>query len=558
MRSRGTEKRRHALTSWRAGVWAAAVGALLVVSIFALVGLSPLARGRDDIERVRRVDHALTALTSVRIALADFQVWIEPVILQRQATVESASEGTTLFNALTRRNSRAVKELDMLDSSTMAQDLRAAYSGFDEAAIALQAQSATVGASDEPLEPILDNQRAVFDTYWNELSEISAGLERIRNRDTRDVVGGLDVGYNAVVVTCALAAFVILALAVVGGQRARRRQRDEASGDRLADYEGRLQDGLEMSRSEAEVYNVCGLALHESVPGLGVQMLIADSSRAHFSEMLGAGAAGASGGGCGVMSPVDCPSATRGHTLVFSDSRAINACPHLRDRPTGDCSAVCVPVNIAGTTVGVTHAWGEVGVPPERSEIRYLEIASRRTSERLAMLRAFAKSESQAHSDPLTGMLNRRSLENQVRELQREGVAFAVAYGDLDQFKQLNDTHGHGTGDRALRLFSRVLRDSIRPNDMAARYGGEEFIVVLPDADMLTAQQVLERIREHLALALTSGQVPGFTVSFGLASSLDADTFDDVVAIADSALLAAKAAGRNRVITAHEKEAVPT
>jgi diguanylate cyclase (GGDEF)-like protein len=174
------------------------------------------------------------------------------------------------------------------------------------------------------------------------------------------------------------------------------------------------------------------------------------------------------------------------------------------------------------------------------------------------MLRAFAKSESQAHSDPLTGMLNRRSLENQVRELQREGVAFAVAYGDLDQFKQLNDTHGHGTGDRALRLFSRVLRDSIRPNDMAARYGGEEFIVVLPDADMLTARQVLERIRERLALALTSGQVPGFTVSFGLASSLDADTFDDVVAIADSALLAAKAAGRNRVITAHEMDAVPT
>ena len=114
----------------------------------------------------------------------------------------------------------------------------------------------------------------------------------------------------------------------------------------------------------------------------------------------------------------------------------------------------------------------------------------------------------------------------------------------------MNDTHGHEAGDQALRLFSRVLRDSIRPNDIAGRYGGEEFVIVLPDSNTDTGLGVLGRVRENLALALTAGRVAPFTVSFGLASSIDADTFDEVVAVADAALLSAKADGRNRVVVA--------
>ena len=135
------------------------------------------------------------------------------------------------------------------------------------------------------------------------------------------------------------------------------------------------------------------------------------------------------------------------------------------------------------------------------------------------MLRAFARSETQAHTDPLTGLLNRRSLEARTRDLTDEGLPFVVAYGDLDQFKLLNDVHGHDTGDRALRLFARVLRDSVRPNDIPARYGGEEFVAVLPDCSIDNAVIVIERIRTRLRTALTDGTVPPFTVSFGLAAS---------------------------------------
>jgi diguanylate cyclase (GGDEF)-like protein len=156
----------------------------------------------------------------------------------------------------------------------------------------------------------------------------------------------------------------------------------------------------------------------------------------------------------------------------------------------------------------------------------------------------------QAQTDPLTGLLNRRSLENRVRDLRAAGTPYALAYGDLDQFKLLNDTHGHEDGDQALRLFARVLGDSLRPNDVAARYGGEEFVIVLPDCNTATAMSILERVRENLALALSTGHSPSFTVTFGLASSAYASDFDEILAIADGALLEAKSAGRNRVVLA--------
>jgi diguanylate cyclase (GGDEF)-like protein len=196
------------------------------------------------------------------------------------------------------------------------------------------------------------------------------------------------------------------------------------------------------------------------------------------------------------------------------------------------------------------HATGANHGVPSSEELENLELSARRAAERVALLRAFEKSESQARTDPLTGLLNRRSLENQVRELQGEGTPYALAYGDLDHFKDLNDSHGHEAGDQALRLFSRVMRDAVRPADLVSRYGGEEFVIVLPDCGADAATAVLERVRERLAITLTSGRVPGFTVSFGLATSADAATFDEVVATADQALLKVKNAGRNRVLVA--------
>jgi diguanylate cyclase (GGDEF)-like protein len=187
--------------------------------------------------------------------------------------------------------------------------------------------------------------------------------------------------------------------------------------------------------------------------------------------------------------------------------------------------------------------------PPARTVDRY-ELIARRAGERIGMLRAFARSETQAHTDPLTGLMNRRSLEEQVRDLTADGASYVVAYGDLDHFKQLNDVHGHDAGDQALRLFARVLRDGVRPADVVARYGGEEFVVVLPGIAIPDAHVVVNRIRGRLQDAQSGTGAPSFTVSFGLAASRPERTFSETLESADAALLDAKAAGRNRVVVA--------
>jgi diguanylate cyclase (GGDEF)-like protein len=250
------------------------------------------------------------------------------------------------------------------------------------------------------------------------------------------------------------------------------------------------------------------------------------------------------------MSPVECPAASRGQTMIWDSSRALDACPHLRGRPTGDCSAACVPVSVAGNTVGIVHTTAPDEHPPPARTVDRFELIARRAGERIGMLRAFARSETQAHTDPLTGLMNRRSLEEQVRDLIAESRSYVAAYGDLDHFKQLNDVHGHDAGDQALRLFARVLRDGVRPADLVARYGGEEFVVVLPEISMPDAHVVVNRVRGRLRDAQSGTGGPTFTVSFGLAASRPERTFSETLESADAALLDAKAAGRNRVVIA--------
>jgi diguanylate cyclase (GGDEF)-like protein len=161
------------------------------------------------------------------------------------------------------------------------------------------------------------------------------------------------------------------------------------------------------------------------------------------------------------------------------------------------------------------------------------------------------KTHLQAATDPLTGLLNRRSVENHVRDLIQRRVPFAVAMGDLDHFKALNDRHGHDAGDRALRLFARTVLRSLRADDLVARFGGEEFVIVFPDRTAEGAAAGLERLREELIIELAAGSVPGFTCSFGVADTSDAAELEELLGTADSALFRAKRAGRNRVVVAH-------
>jgi diguanylate cyclase (GGDEF)-like protein len=150
--------------------------------------------------------------------------------------------------------------------------------------------------------------------------------------------------------------------------------------------------------------------------------------------------------------------------------------------------------------------------------------------------------------DPLTGLLNRRGLQErfavELARVKRERAPLAVVALDLDHFKRVNDEHGHQAGDRALVWLASMLCGHTRGADIVARVGGEEFVVVLPGSDGAAAFEFAERLRR--AIEEGEPEIP-LTISAGVASALAPSTAHTLLGAADRALYAAKHAGRNRV-----------
>jgi diguanylate cyclase (GGDEF)-like protein len=324
---------------------------------------------------------------------------------------------------------------------------------------------------------------------------------------------------------------------------------------RRREFETHLANELEMADGEPEVLDTVERALATTLPGSSVEVLLADNSHAHLARMVVSSPSGEAPG-CTVDSPDQCPAARRSQVQRFADSDELGVCPKLRGRPQGRCSAVCVPVSIMGRTVGVIHATGDAGAQVEDLTVQDLQTLANQAGARLGMHRIMAETQLQASTDNLTGLLNRRSLENQVRVLRNDRVPYAVAMSDLDHFKELNDTYGHETGDRALRLFADSLRQSLRDHDLVCRRGGEEFAVVLPECSIGDACAALDAARAGLGDALRAAGLPHYTASFGVVAAEPGEELEAVVRRADLALFEAKHEGRDRVI-AHPHQASP-
>ncbi|HST16005.1 MAG TPA: diguanylate cyclase [Gaiellaceae bacterium] len=309
-------------------------------------------------------------------------------------------------------------------------------------------------------------------------------------------------------------------------------------------FGSQLVEALEMADEESAAYDVVRRAMVEIDERTPMELLLSDSSRAHLDQTAVHPIAGAPS--CPVESPYSCVAVRRGHAVVFETSEALNACPKLRDREHGPCSAVCVPISFMGRSLGVLHATGPDGVLPNKEQVEQLTTLATQAGARIGTVRAFEKTQLQAQTDGLTGLINRRTLETELRDLLRQDRPFALALADLDHFKRLNDTHGHEEGDRSLRLFSHVVRQVLRDDDLVARWGGEEFLIALPDADADAAVVVMERIRAHLAKTLEGGQVR-FTASFGVSDSTAASSLQELIQLADIGLYLSKTAGRDRV-----------
>jgi diguanylate cyclase (GGDEF)-like protein len=188
---------------------------------------------------------------------------------------------------------------------------------------------------------------------------------------------------------------------------------------------------------------------------------------------------------------------------------------------------------------------------------RVVEILVNQAAALLSNIQYAKREKERAMKDPLTALYNRRAffeaLAQSIARRERQLDNLCLLMLDLDHFKKLNDTHGHPAGDLALKKTAEVLRRELRKGDVPARYGGEEFVIMLPGATETVAKRVAERLRSSLAETAMEfgGSTLHVTASLGLAVWPDnGRQAEELLAAADRALYAAKAAGRNRVICA--------
>jgi diguanylate cyclase (GGDEF)-like protein len=266
------------------------------------------------------------------------------------------------------------------------------------------------------------------------------------------------------------------------------------------------------------------------------------------------------------FSPTDCLALRLGRVHVMDGSASELRCQHVEEAtPHG---AVCAPLMAEGQILGLLHLQLRRIVSGRRRAVVLADRESliRTLAEQLelslANFRLRERLREQSARDQLTGLFNRRYMEESVdRELRRagrDGSTLGILMMDLDHFKDLNDGFGHAAGDLMLRAVGGFLGSSVRGDDVACRFGGEEFVVILPHASLENTRRRAEALREGMkGLRLESSEsLPNITMSIGVACSPEhGETREELIHAADVALYRAKAGGRDRVVVASNGDA---
>ncbi|MFZ4535989.1 diguanylate cyclase [Propionivibrio sp.] len=255
-----------------------------------------------------------------------------------------------------------------------------------------------------------------------------------------------------------------------------------------------------------------------------------------------------------LIRPEACRARRTGHVVDGVTNPAI--CYSFKPPEDSEYQHICIPImqsGAVGSVLQLVAAHGDrhrlIAIEP------YVNVYLREASPVLETKRLMETLREANLRDPMTGLNNRRFLEEYVETLvanvHRIKAHLAILMLDLDYFKMVNDTHGHDAGDAVLKALAKVLKQTVRSSDMVIRYGGEEFLIILQDAEGDNADRVAENIR--VAVESIKTQVGSVviqkTISIGIADfPTDSDTFWQTVKYADVALYRAKEEGRNRVV----------
>jgi diguanylate cyclase (GGDEF)-like protein len=354
---------------------------------------------------------------------------------------------------------------------------------------------------------------------------------------------------------------IVLAHRARAAERTRRRALEsEATGQaEYARSQARFAEGMQVAENQQEGHELLSSHLKRWVPEAAVRILVRNNSADRLESAVALSEDDPIAPALGHAKPRSC--------LAVRLSRPVRQGDRSDEILTCDVCGVipgestCQPLLVGGEVIGSVLVTEEREL--DADENRRIGDSVSQAAPVLANLRNLSLAERRASTDSLTGLPNRRGLDDTLKRLvahaNRSHTPVSLVAIDLDHFKDVNDTAGHECGDEVLAAFGVMLRANLRGSDVAARAGGEEFVVVLPETERSGAMHVAEQLRratEALSVPRLGARI---TASFGVATLPDdaLDT-DALLRLADRALYAAKQRGRNRVEAASSAAAPPT
>jgi diguanylate cyclase (GGDEF)-like protein len=343
----------------------------------------------------------------------------------------------------------------------------------------------------------------------------------------------------------------------------RQRLERERDADRaVRDLLSRMTQRMQSCDTTSELQNVVQRFMPEVLPQLAGRLYLLDGARGAMAEAVSWSAPVHS---TAEFSSIACWALRRGSPHRAAGGHFDVPCDHLRHDGADVPDTICLPLAGQHGTLGLLYFERRADAPAGEIPEIYLEALTENVSLALDNLRLRDALHALAMADPLTTLANRRqleeTLEHHLAESERTGSPISCAMIDVDHFKRFNDDFGHDAGDAVLRAVGETLQKSVREGHLVFRYGGEEFLVLMPGIEAAAAAERAEEIRLRIAaLSLHHGgqALGGITASFGVATAPAQCNQASLVKAADAALLRAKRAGRNRVVTASARKAALT
>lgn len=555
------------------------IAAFVLLALNAFVSFATLDNLVESNQLVTNAEHSIRLLGELRGALIDAETgqrgyllsgderYVEQYNNARPVITGKLSELTRTTAGDTERSAR-LASLEPLVAKRLEQ--------LNEGVIARRKGAAAANAAfaqEESSKAVMDRIRYIIGELQNREDILLA--TRTAEADFNASVANVTFGVATFLNICLLAGICVMVIrSTVHQRRAAMAEHDFNTklADSLGELQARNQEVIFLSQMSSFL-QTCSTteeactAIARFGPQLFPQeagtIFVLHASRNYLEPAATWGGARAD---VDMFQPADCWALRRGRLHAVSEQDHAIVCAHVEHPGTQPSPYACAPMIAQGETLGLLHLQarpGEDGLtaPLSTAKEQLATAVAEQIALALSNLRLRETLRQQSVRDPLTGLYNRRfleeSLDRELVRLERKNLPLGLIMIDVDHFKDFNDTFGHEAGDAVLRDLGGMLQRNVRASDIACRYGGEEFTIVLPEASLEIARQRAETLREavrELRLVHDGKSLGAVTLSLGVAGFPEhGRRREHLLQIADAALYEAKNAGRNQVVVSSVK-----